>query len=184
MTDVTAADTKRKVERVAEHAWLDAAGVQVKEIEKAAQISYRTKADGVAPFVYNVAAAPAEVLRMLALFGARTVATNSASANRNAAEPTGVSDMDAVIARFAALTGDDWDNRESARGPRYNLDMLADAIVAVYADTGKKVKRTMIAERLAGDEAFYAGMIANEAIKAKYAALKAVAAGPQALPDL
>lgn len=81
--------------------------------------------------------------RMLAVFGAKTLATNETSQARN--NPKGAGDADeqinAVRERFALLASGTWvDRTREGVGAKVDLDALAEAIVRVQIAAGAKRK--------------------------------------------
>ena len=143
-TDQTPETTKRKV---AEKTFIDATGAKA-DIEKATGLSYKSLADG-KEGVYQIPGAVAgSVATMLALFGASTLATNSASANRQAGEDGTESDTDAVMARFEAIVDGDWGTeRGGGVGRGIDVDAVVEAINEVMPGQDLAALKT----RLEGD---------------------------------
>lgn len=85
--------------------------------------------------VFDLSTLAPEVLMMLALFGWSTLATNTASSNRNNknAEDQAADDTDAVIDRWGRLQPNDWGNKG---GGGFGIDVkaLADAVARATAN--------------------------------------------------
>lgn len=137
----TAADDSEPVRvKLAEHSYLDANGAVCEDEESAYAAVYkiiRDKATGNAvdlpAFTYTFGQ-NADADRMLAIFGAKTLATNESSAARNRKdEPAdAAAQMDAVAERFALLGTGKWvDRTREGVGAKVDKDALAAAIVAV-----------------------------------------------------
>jgi len=123
-----------KVERVAKHELLDSAGTVTERFEDAVAIRYTDIASGdVIDFEPK-----GEAQRMLALFGARTLATNEASASRQK-DGTSADQMDAIRERFAGMSGDEpkWVDRTREGGPRIDQPTLAESVVDQMVIDGK-----------------------------------------------
>jgi hypothetical protein len=86
-----------------------------------------------------VAQATQDEIRMLALFGVRTLATNETSAVRNDPKGGGSPEeqMDALRARFGDLRSGKWLDRTREGGPRIDKPNLAGAIVDVLINSKK-----------------------------------------------
>lgn len=141
MTSVDIETTETK-QRIASHEYLDATG-NVVENEEDGQ-SYRFTLFGVSlPFDWQWSAANEAERIMLALFGAKTLATNEASAKRNSKQGADVNaQMEAVIERFALLRSGQWVDRTREPGAvRIDKDALAEAICRVLVEKGKKTDK-------------------------------------------
>lgn len=130
MTNIDTNSTEESSGRgkpVADKTFLDAAG-NVVDIEKATTLSYKNLATGKVALVKVGEMDPAVQL-MLALFGATTLATNTASFNRNAAkvEDRFADDADAVTERFARMEAGQWGNKGGG-GFGIDVALLYDAI--------------------------------------------------------
>lgn len=143
MTDVgqTTVDTAKR--QVAKHSLLDAAGQVVEEMEKATAARYQDIETG-KTFDYTPSGAAKD---MLALFGARTLMTNEASAVRNGKESgDGAAQMEAIAERFAGLDNGVWvDRTREGVGVKVDKAVLASAAVEIGMEAGK------IAEDKKGD---------------------------------
>lgn len=142
MTDTTtneAGDDKRK--QVAKHELVGADGVVTKDISEAVAIRY-TDLETKETFDYTPKGAEAgSALTMLALFGAKTKATNEASQFRQALAKGETPDVEsqvvAIREAFAMIDSGVW--REKAEGggfARIDREALANAIIDVKTAAG------------------------------------------------
>lgn len=138
-------ETKRERKAVAEHDLLDSQGQpfadDAKQVEEQAYgISYKLINHN-KTFTWNWNDANEAERRMLAVFGAKTLATNETSAFRNDKKnsPTDYDGQyDALESRFADLRNGIWVDRTREPGaPRVNKDALATAICQVMVADGK-----------------------------------------------
>ena len=120
-------------QQIAEHILLDAAGNAVDDFEQAHGIRYVDKASG-----QTIDYTPGNdgALRMLACFGARTLATNVASAARQQ-DATGAEQLEAIKERFELIDSGKWVDRTRDGGPRTDLPTLATAAVDFLVGIGK-----------------------------------------------
>lgn len=191
MTDTTTATAEAKARvRLADHAFIGTDG-KATSIDKATGISYTIKGTDKA-FTYQVPNATAgSPLTMLALFGARTKATNEASANRQAAAKGDSTDDDvaAISGWFSELKDGTWPADERVGGPRYDIPRLAQAMLA-YLKANKKGFAGGVAaaeEKLRTDKAFYDAVRKEAGVLVHYQQLTAEAdkaAGKKGLLDL
>lgn len=130
MTDTTQGETTDVVKRtVAKHYLLDSTGAVVEDEEQATGIRYHHIGTG-QTFDYQIAAAqPGSPATMLAIFGAKTLATNEASAVRQKSGDMG-DQVGAITDRFAMIDSGKWVDR-TREGFKWDLDLLAQAVVAV-----------------------------------------------------
>ena len=130
---------KDEKKKRAEHDLLAADGSVVDDEESANGIRYTLVALPDRPFTYQFGANP-QVDKFLALFGAKTLATNESSAVRNSAKGEGSAEeqIEAVEARFALLATGAWvDRTREGVGAKVDLDALANAICNVMVAEGK-----------------------------------------------
>lgn len=73
---------------------------------------------------------------MLALFGARTLATNEASAARQK-DASGIEQIEAIRERFALIDSGVWVDRTREGGPRIDPKLAAQALVEFMVSEGK-----------------------------------------------
>jgi len=145
--------TETSKRAVAKHALLDSAGQVVDDYEDATGIRYQDLETG-KTFDYQLLG-NTDATRMFALFGARTLATNEASAVRNGKEAGGgVEQIAAIEGRFALIhgtggNGGQWVDRTREGGPRIDQQVLADCVLAVLEASGKKDPAQHDANRVA-----------------------------------
>lgn len=161
----------------ADHFYIDASGAVVETQEAAAGIGYRdaaTKAEVKFPIP---GAQAGSVLTMLAVFGAKTLATNTASANRNSTTgPTGT-DIDAIKARFAELKDGQWDVSEGrGGGPKVDVAVLATVMAEFGKAKGKSTTAAEYEKKLTDDLPFRRTVMQVTAIRDEYRKRAGVAA--------
>ena len=168
----TTAPEKAKRTQLAEHEFIDANGAVQEQIEHATGIRYTDKLTG-AVFSYQIPDAVAgSVGTMLALFGAKTKATNAASAARQARERSSDfthTDVEYIASIFDAIKDGQWEvPGEGKREPKYDLDVLTDVIVELLAASGKTQDREKMRAKLESDIKFRRGALARPEIKQAY----------------
>lgn len=139
----TGAETKSG-RKVAEHSYLDAAGNVVETEEQATGIRYHIISTG-DTFDFQTGGKPGEPLTMLAVFGAKTLATNEASAFKQSTKspttPNGHYDgaIDAISERFKMIESGTFvdRSRDGVGGPKWDLDALAEAMCIVLVSSGE-----------------------------------------------
>lgn len=135
--EIETAEEKRKVSKVAEHDLIDTAKAIVDSEEEADGIQYKLVANG-KTFHWNWQDANELERKMLAIFGAKTLATNETSqARQKDADADG--QLDAVVERFGLIRSGQWVDRtrEGGVGRAIDKDALAEAIVRVLLASGK-----------------------------------------------
>ncbi len=145
MTNTDQNDPKTERDRVATHEWLDKNGDVIDSRDPTDAYGYRFTLDGVAePCEFIADPANEFALRSLALFGAKTKATNEASGVRNG-KLKGTPDagpeaqMAAVKEFFQRLATGEWSApSEGGVAVRIDKDALAEAICRVLVTEGKK----------------------------------------------
>ena len=145
----TTTETTTVKSKIAEHEYLDASGSVVDEEEAAAGYRYTLLSIGDS-FDWNMAQANEAELKLLALFGAKTLATNEISQVRNNPKNAAVKNspelakeaLEAVRARFALIRDGQWVDRtrEGGVGTRVNRDALTEALCKVLVEGGKKTQ--------------------------------------------
>src|SRR5215204_4698782 len=94
-------ETETKRSKVAEHELVDAQNAVTEDEESADGIKYTLVANGKS-FTWNWTAANEQARKLLAIFGAKTLATNETSqARQKGADADG--QLDAVVERFALI---------------------------------------------------------------------------------
>lgn len=124
--------TPAKVRKdVAEKHFVDSAGKEC-EIEKATGVWYKSLPDNTEKTFQIPGIVAGSVVGMLACFGATTLATNTASGNRQALERGSAdalpNDADAVLARFERIQDNEWGTKAGG-GFRIDIDTLYAAVV-------------------------------------------------------
>lgn len=130
----TVVDQEPTKRQVAKHSLLDASNAVVEEMEQGTGIRYLDIASG-KTFDYQLKA-NSDGLRMLALFGARTLATNEASAARQK-DGDSADQLTAITERFALIDTGVWVDRTREGGPRIDQAVLATAVINVMVGGGK-----------------------------------------------
>lgn len=130
----TVVDQEPTKRQVAKHSLLDAGNAVVEEMEQGTGIRYLDIASG-KTFDYQLKA-NSDGLRMLALFGARTLATNEASAARQK-DGDSADQLTAITERFALIDTGVWVDRTREGGPRIDQAVLATAVINVMVGSGK-----------------------------------------------
>jgi hypothetical protein len=111
----TVVETTRKVSKVADHYLLDSAGNVVEEEENA--VGYRYKMVGTdEAFDWSWEEANELERKMLAIFGAKTLATNVTSGARQSKGALPPDQIAAVKNRFASIRDGEWTDRERGEG--------------------------------------------------------------------
>lgn len=172
MTDTTttapAADATEKREGVAKHELIAAQGGEHTSMDKAVGIRYTDKKSGEV-FEYLIPGAQAGTpLTMLALFGAKTKATNEASRVRNGEKGDVQAQMEAIDEVFANITNGIWrEKAEGGSGTRTDKALLAQVLVEKLGDKAQGTVDTY-QNRLETEEAYYKKVWSNDEIKSEY----------------
>lgn len=170
-------DSKRKV---ADHFLIAANGEYTKRMEEAVGIEYKSihRPDAPFKFIFD-GATPGTALTMLALFGAKTKATNEASRVRNTDKGDVDEELSAIEEVFEQLNNGVWrEKAEGGAGSRIDRRTVAEVLVELLGD---KVDGTVdtVAQRfvdghttakgkaLTGDE-YFKFVWSNDAVKAGY----------------
>lgn len=144
-------DTETVTKRVAKHELLDASGGVVEDEESATGIRYTLLGNG-QTFDWQSGQTAGSELAMIAVFGAKTLATNTSSGLRNSTkgEATPDEQMDAVRERFALIKTGKWlDRTREGVGAKIDLDRLANAICNVQVAEGRYTEADVQNEKLA-----------------------------------
>jgi hypothetical protein len=170
--NVNAPEEKSKRPARGDHTYLGPKGETVESIEDATGISYKDLATGEV-FTYQIPGAQAgSVQTMFALFGAKTRATNAASAARQARERDASflrSDVEHITATFGETQDGQWAVAgEGTRAPTYDHEILADVICELLAQAGKTQDRGKVLDKLNNDVKYKRGATGNPQIKAAY----------------
>lgn len=135
----TDTNTAKKRLKVAEHEFIDAQGNAVDDGESAQGYRYTLLANG-DTFDWYWTMANDDEKRMLAIFGAKTLATNETSQARNNPKSAGsaAEQMEALRERFTMLRNGQWVDRTREPGvAKVDKQALAKAIIQVLIDKGK-----------------------------------------------
>lgn len=166
-------ETKATREKQANHKLVDAAGSPVEDWEKATGIVYEDVKTKEAFNFQIPGAQPGSVQTMFALFGARTRATNTASANRNADEASGISDVAAIRAVFDGVKDGDWNASRGGGGFQIDLDKLCEAIGIVKKRAKQPFDAAATLARLTAEKAYKDAAMSVADVKAEYGRLTA-----------
>lgn len=184
-TNGSAADDKRA--QVAKHELLMADGRVTTRMEEATGIRYTVVATGKS-FEYQTGGEPGNPLTMLAVFGAKTKATNEASSHRQAVQrgdDVDGDEYDSVEDAFVNIDGGVWREKAAgvSRGPKYDNAILAFVLHAALG-TSAKGDVAHYADRLEADKGYRAKVVGRDDIKAAYwaEAAKRGQAKPSAAP--
>lgn len=162
---------------VAKHFLLDASGEVTDDETKAAGIRYVQISTG-ATFDYQISDA---AKTMLAVFGAKTLATNEASQSRNNPKGAGSDQeqMEAIRNRFALLDQGEWVDRTRTPGAMVDKDTLAEAVIMVMIEDGKISEeeaqdsvKAKVRAKLEDDAAYMTTVRQHPRVTANYAKLK------------
>jgi hypothetical protein len=192
MSDTTTSEangeTKRK--QVAKHELLAADGSVTKDISEATAIRY-TDLDSKEVFEYTVPGGEAgKPITMLALFGAKTKATNEASQFRQAVEkgdePDVSSQVEAIREAFAMIDTGVW--REKAEGggfARIDRAVLAQAIIDVkQAANAPHEDEAFYTQKLTDDPKYLRLVRQVPEVTARYNELKNVTVPKKSVADI
>lgn len=172
MTDATTNDAVDTAKRagVAKHDLIAVAGGEHVAITEATGIRYTDKASG-AVFEYMLPDAKAgAALTMLALFGAKTKATNEASRVRNGDGGDVTAQMEAIDEIFANITAGVWrEKAEGGGGSRTDKAILA-AVLVEFLEAAGKLQGTVdtYQHRLETEDGYLKKVMSNDAIKSAY----------------
>lgn len=159
-------DAKR--ESVAKHELIAIAGGPHVAMTAAIGIRYTDRKSGQA-FEYVIPdAKPGTAATMLALFGAKTKATNEASRVRNGDQGGTDEQMEAIDEVFANLDKGIWrEKAEGGGGSRTDKHLLAEILIAALGDKAQGTVDTY-QNRLETEEGYLKKVMGNDAIKTEY----------------
>lgn len=187
MTDTAAAESngKPKREQAAKHSFLLPDGTETKDIHVATGIKYQDVASGEV-FTFQIPnAAAGSPQTMLAVFGAKTKATNEASQIRQQGDEAEVSQVDSIIEMFGKIESGVW--REPSDGvgvAKVDRDSLALAIVEAQKALGHDRNLNEVRARLDTDTKFFRGARKAEDVTAIYNKLVGKDSKPKSSADL
>lgn len=165
---VPAAAPIDKREAVAKHELLAAPGGDHVAMTEAVGIRYTDRASGDKFEYFPQGAAAGTALTMLALFGAKTKATNEASRVRNGDGGTTAEQLEAIDEVFANLDKGVWrEKAEGGGGSRTDKRLLAEVLIAAL---GEKAAGTIdtYQNRLETEDGYLKKVLSNDAIKSEY----------------
>jgi len=157
---LAAAIVNGKVSRKrANHTYLGVDGSTVKDVHEAVGVAYEDVATG-EKFSFAIPGADAgSPLTLLAVFGAKTLATNEASSvrnNPNRSDDDDTSEVEAIKDRFDLLATGVWREPGEGRAPtKVDRDQLAAAIVDVASAAGKTLDVVAVRQRLDDEPAYF-----------------------------
>lgn len=157
-----------KRESVAKHELLATPKGEHVNMTEATGIRYSDRKSG-AVFEYFPAGAQAgTALTMLALFGAKTKATNEASRVRNGDGGTVNEQMEAIDELFAKLDKNIWaEKAEGGGGTRTDKALLATVLVEMLGDKAQGTVDTY-QNRLETEDGYLKKVLSNDGIKSEY----------------
>lgn len=175
-SDTATAPESTKREGKAEHGYVDAAGNAVDKIEAATGISYKNLATGKV-FVYQIPGAQVGAeATMLALFGSKTKATNTASGVRNDKKDPGTpEDEDAAIAEFfGELKPGNWPGDRGGGGARaIDIELLIEALAGQFKAEKKPFDADKYRVKLTDDADYRKKVYGLDSVKGRYMLLRA-----------
>lgn len=167
MTDTTTNAADKIIERKAKHELIAGPGGEHCSIDTAVGIRYTDLSGTTQPFEYIIPDAKAgSPLTMLALFGAKTKATNETSRVRNG-KNGGVSnpieEMEALDEVFESITNGVWrDKAEGGGGSRTDKELLAEVVLEMLG-TGAKGDKDHYVKRFTDDVAYMRKVLGSDA---------------------
>lgn len=178
-SDTATAATAAESSKRADHGYVGPNGNAVEKIEQATGISYKNLATGKV-FVYQIPGAQAgEPGTMLALFGAKTKATNTASGVRNDKKDPGTpEDEDAAIAEFfGELTPGNWPGDRGGGGRAIDVELLIEALAGQFKAEKKPFDVDKYRAKLTDDADYRKKVYGLDSVKGRYMLLRANRAG-------
>lgn len=165
-----------KTRKLADHGLIGADGAAVDEQEKATGVTYKDLATGQVATYQIPGAVAGSVQTMLAIFGAKTLATNTASANKQNDYPVG--NVEAINTRFAAIVDGDWGvERGGGGGVRIDIDLLVEALAVQFKREKQPFDPDKYRTKITEDEAYRKRVFGLDSVKAQYLILRAAKAG-------
>lgn len=179
MTDTTVAQAPAETTReaVAKHELIAVAGGEHVAINEALGIRYTDRKTG-QKFEYLIPGGQAgTAATMLAIFGAKTKATNEASRVRNGKNGDVTEEFEAIDEVFANINQGIWrEKAEGGGGTRTDKALLAQVLIEALGDKAAGTVDTY-QQRLETEEAYYKKVWSNDQIKSEYKRRKG-ATGP------
>lgn len=179
-TDAASGDTEVVKRKVAKHELLDASGAVVEDEKLATGIRYTLLANS-QTFDFQTGLDAGNANTMLAVFGAKTLATNETSAARNNTKGEASPDeqIAAVHERFALIQTGEWvDRTREGVGAKVDPDALCEAIGQVLISEAKiddatwvASKKAEVRQRIEDDKLYARKARSIPAVASAYAAL-------------
>ncbi len=157
-----------KVKSVAKHELLAEQGGKHVSMAEAIGIRYTDRSSGEVFEYFPQGARPGNALTMLALFGAKTKATNEASRVRNGDGGGASEQMEAIDEVFTNLDKGVWrEKAEGGGGSRTDKNLLAQVLIEAL---GEKAQGTVdtYQNRLETEEGYFKKVWSNDQIKTEY----------------
>jgi len=167
-TPVAAPPADDKREAVAKHELLAEQGGKHVSMAEAIGIRYTDRKSGEVFEYFPQGAKPGNALTMLALFGAKTKATNEASRVRNGDGGGASEQMEAIDEVFTNLDKGVWrEKAEGGGGSRTDKKLLAEVLIGAL---GEKAQGTVdtYQNRLETEEGYFKKVWSNDQIKTEY----------------
>ncbi len=155
-------------ESVAKHELLAEQGGKHVSMSEAVGIRYTDRRSGEVFEYFPQGASPGTALTMLALFGAKTKATNEASRVRNGDGGGSSEQLEAIDEVFTNLDKGVWrEKAEGGGGSRTDKKLLAEVLIAAL---GEKAQGTVdtYQNRLETEDGYFKKVWSNDQIKSEY----------------
>jgi hypothetical protein len=166
MTNVVDSGTKR--EAIATHELIAAAGGEHTDMQSAIGIRYTDKASGESFEFLLPDAKPGTPLTMLALFGAKTKATNETSRVRNGTGGDYKAQLEALDEVFESISNGVWrEKAEGGGGSRTDKNLLARILIAALGEQAKGDEAFYVA-RMTDEKGYIRKILSNDTIKDEY----------------
>lgn len=180
----TAQPGKPKRAKVAERKWINEAGEEVSE-ELATGVRYVNLESGES-FDWQTGAPAGSAAVMLACFGALTLMGNVANTRINGQNGSGAEAIADIKERFGILDSGKWAERgEGTKGPKYDLNELAWALIEALRAKGKDKSDSEHPDflaKLTEDKSYFAKVRGNPDVMDFYR--KRTGAKPKDVADL
>jgi len=166
---MTNVDTNKAArEAVATHELIASAGGEHTDMQTAIGIRYTDKATG-EKFEYMLPDAKAgHPLTMLALFGAKTKATNESSRVRNGTGGDSKAQLEAIDEVFESISNGVWrEKAEGGGGTRTDKNLLARILIAALGEHAKGDEAFYV-QRMTDEKGYIRKVLQNDAVKDEY----------------
>jgi hypothetical protein len=162
-----------KHEKVAQHEMLDSSGQPTTDMGDAVGYRYSLVNGGGKALTWQWSDATEDEKRMFALFGAKTLATNTTSGARNNTKGQASPDeqIEKAIERFSQIRDGTW-RKPGEGGFKVNLEFMAQAIAKARLELGKPVDNVEVyLQRLTEEQGYLAKVRVVPQVAAHYAKL-------------